>query len=171
MKCGTLVVLLLATVTVLAADKPAKEPAALVQARKVYEAKIKAVVDPIKDAYVKQLEKMKRAYGAKGDLTSALAVQREIDSLTTAVKITKITIVGVWAWPGGSPVTFQEDGTAKASNGGTAKWTCLDKKTLKYQVSWSSGVVDWLLMSPDGTTLVIKNSRGETYTTQKLREP
>jgi hypothetical protein len=58
----------------------AQEPADLVKARNAYKAEVEAAMAPITAAYLKQLEEMKKAYGAKGDLTSALALQKEIDT-------------------------------------------------------------------------------------------
>jgi hypothetical protein len=156
-----------------AEDTPAADPAALVTARKAYEAKVKAVLDPLKADYLKKLEGMKKDFGAKGDVASALAVQREIDSLTEAGTA---TIVGKWdGFPGAGIAEFKADGTAKDNSGNiTGKWACLDKKTRRYQTIWSNGWVDWYLMSADGSTLTVaghKNNQVLRYTVQKLPDP
>jgi hypothetical protein len=168
-----LVLLLLSTVSAFADDKPTQEPAALVQARKVYEAKVKAAVDPIRAAYLKQLDEMKKAFGAKGDLASAQAVQSEINSLGTPA-----TIVGKWNLAANNySVEFKADGTATTNTGPTAKWRCLDKKARTYQASWSNGDVALMLLSSDGSTLSVKNTRSikktqdAPYTLQRLQEP
>jgi hypothetical protein len=156
-----------------AEDTPAADPAALVTARKAYEAKVKAVVDPLKADYLKKLESMKKDFGAKGDVAAALAVQREIDNLSEAGTA---TIVGKWdGFPGAGIAEFKADGTAKDISGNiTGKWACLDKKTRRYQTTWSNGWVDWYLMSADGTTLTVaghKNNQVLRYTVQKLPDP
>lgn len=168
MKCLTLVVLLLTTVSALAQDKAAKEPAALVKERAAYEAKIKAVIDPITAKYLKKLSEMKKEFGGKGDLASAQAVQKEIERLTNAKNA--VTIVGKWAWGGGTTVEFQKDGNVKQSSGPTGKWTCWDQKTRRYQASWTNGYTDWLLLSSDGMSLDGKNNQGDAYSHQKIEE-
>ena len=83
-------------------------------------------------------------------------------------------IVGKWIWgPSGPTALFREDGTAMGGKRTTTgKWKCLDTKTRKYQVSWSSGWDDWLLLSPDGATIVVKNKQnGNTFTAQRSPEP
>jgi len=164
MKCAMLIVLLLTTVSAFAEDKPAQEPADLVKIRKLYETKVKAAVDPITAAYVKKLDEMKKAYGAKGDLESAQAVQKEIESMSTTKPA--MTLVGKWTWAGGI-AEFQKDGSGKCGNS-TSKWKCLDKKAHKYQIVWAAGVTDWVQISSDGTTIFLKNNSGHTYTFQRL---
>lgn len=159
------VLLLLTTASAFAADKAVPDPAALVKARKAYDAKVKAAVDPITAAYLKHLEGMKKAYDGKRDVVAAQAVQNEIDSLTTTM-----SLVGKWTWGGEGTAEFWEDGSCTHSSGSTGKWTCVDKKTRKYRVSWSSGYLNRLLMSADGTTILGKNNKGETWTAQRLRE-
>jgi hypothetical protein len=165
------------------ADKPAvlpraedtltEDPAVLVTARKAYEAKVKAVVDPLKADYLKKLEGMKKDFGAKGDVASALAVQREIDSLNQAATA---TIVGKWSWSMDQTVEFKADGTAKNNRGDPAKWACVDKKTRRYKIEWSLGFIDWCLMPADGSTLAVasrnlKNNTIYRFTAQRLPEP
>lgn len=156
-----------------AEDMPADDPAALVTARKAYDAKVKAVVDPLKADYLKKLEGMKKDFGAKGDVASALAVQREIDSLTQA---SAPTIVGKWSWSMDQTVEFKADGTAKNNRGDPAKWVCVDKKTRRYKIEWSLGYIDWCLMSADGSTLTVashnlKNNTIYRFNAQRLPEP
>ena len=141
----------------------------LAKARRDYEAKIKAVVNPITAANMKKLDEMKKAYGAKGDLVSAQAVQKEIDSLSPTKPV--LTILGKWAWVDRVTVEFLEDGTVKNSGGITGKWTCLDKKMGNYRVSWSDGGFDWMQMSRDGSALACKNNRDRIWTGQRLPEP
>ena len=153
----------LAGLPAFAQDKPSLDPPALVRARKAYEADVKAVVDPITDKYVKQLGDMKKDFGAKGDLASAQAVQREIDGLTS-----EVSLVGKWAWPIVGNAEFLEDGTSKAG-GETGKWKLVDKKTRKYKVVWSSnGYIDLLTLSADGTTLSGRNNHGGTVHAERL---
>jgi hypothetical protein len=132
-------------------DKPTEEPSALVTARKAFEAKDKESVDPLKADYLMKLDGMKKDFGAKGDVTSALAIQREIKSLQAGA----LTIVGKWKWLDDNIVEYREDGTANDRVGYTAKWLCLDKRTHKYQVIWSQGYDVLMLLSPDGSTLSI----------------
>ncbi len=63
------------------ADNEIKEPSALTQARKAYQAQANSVVTPIKKKYLAQLEELKKQLGGKGDLEGAGAVQKEIESL------------------------------------------------------------------------------------------
>ena len=164
MKCAICAVLLLTMVSALAEEKAAKDPADLAKLRKAYEAKVKAVVDPITTVYLKKLNEMKKAYGAKGDLESAQAVQKEIDSLTTTKPKSAITIIGRWDWGDGNTMELKEDGTAKSSNGETGKWRCIDKKTHRYETSWGNLMV----MSSDGTTILLKSPNGRTGTVKRL---
>ncbi|MEI8375296.1 MAG: hypothetical protein WCJ35_20950 [Planctomycetota bacterium] len=178
MKCAMLIVLLLTTVA-LAQDNPAQEPAALVKARKDYEAEIKAAVDPITVAYLKKLDGMMKAFGAEGDLESAQIVQKEIKSFTSenttakpksAIKRkTEVTIVGKWTFGSGRTNEFQQDGTVKCSDGNPGTWKCLDKKTRRYRIVWSQGGwVDLLQLSSDGATYAARNNKGGTWTATKL---
>lgn len=65
-----------------AEDAPeTKEPKELLQARITYQNSMKAVGDPIKRKYIVQLEDMKKRYGAKGDIESATAIDKEIKGL------------------------------------------------------------------------------------------
>jgi hypothetical protein len=151
--------------------KPAEEPAALVKARDAYEAKVKAVVDPIKADYLKKLEGMKKDFGAKGDVASALAVEREIKSLTATV-----SLIGKWDYFNGNTVEILADGTSKSRDGGfPGKWGCLDKKARKYQVIWSIGFIDLILLSPDGTTLTVVSYKGNAevnkFIAHRMPEP
>jgi hypothetical protein len=134
-----------------------KEPADLVRAKEIFEAKIKAVTNPITAAYIVKLEAMKKVYGAKGDLESALAVQKEIDRLATASA--EMALVGKWAWRGEKVVEFFGDGLLKSSDGFTGTWKCLDAKARTYQASWNSGSVDTMALSSDGLELAIGNSK------------
>ena len=187
MKWATLVVLLLTAVSALAdEDKLTEEPAGLVQARKAYEARIKAVVDPIKAGYLKRLNGMKRIFAAKGDSASADAVQQEIDSLAGNAAPVALTvpagpaaltapaapspIVGNWARPPGDLIIFRGDGTV-SSGVLTGKWTCLDKNARTYQISWSGGKGDWLWMSADGATVIGKNMEGFSWTGKRMPGP
>jgi len=173
MKFAMLAVLLLTTFSAFAEDKPAKEPTDLVKLRKAYDAKVKAAVDPITAAYLTKLDEMKKAYGAKGDLESAQAVQKEIEAMTSEKAKSQIkrksavTIVGKWVWPSGETVEFQKDGTCKNGGGFTGKWNCLDNKARKYQASWTTGSVDSMVMSSDGATIVCTN-RGNIFTAKRL---
>ncbi len=177
MKCAMLVTLLLTTVTTFAEDKPAKEPADLVKIRKAYEAKVKAAVEPITEAYLKKLDEMKKAYGAKGDLESAQAIQKEIESMTpekaaaktttkskaTAKRKAEVGIVGKWTWSD-HVIDFLEDGTFKLSNGDRGKWGCLDRKTRRYENSLGNK----MLLTADGTTMLVKNPNGTGFTSKRL---
>jgi hypothetical protein len=156
-----------------AEDTLTDDPAALVTARKAYDAKVKAVVDPLKADYLKKLESMKKDFGAKGDVASALAIQREIDSLTQA---STATIVGKWSWSYDQTIEIKGDGTGKDNRGDAAKWACVDKKTRRYKIEWAHGFIDWCLMSADGSSLTVashnqKNNSIYRFNAQRLPEP
>ncbi len=177
MKCAMLIALFLTTATALAEDKPAKEPADLVKIRKAYEAKVKAVVEPITAKYLEKLDEMKKAFGAKGDLESAQAVQKEIESMTpekaagktTAKRTPAITIVGKWTYFDHIK-EFRKDGTAGDSNGEwNQKWVCTDKKARMYQLIFLGGGLEEMQMSADGTTMTCTNKRnGGTWTSRRV---
>ena len=127
---------------------------AVEQAKRDYEAKVDVVVAPITAAYLKQLDKMKKAFMADGDLKGARAAQREIDSVTIFT-----TIVGKWTWSNGGEIEFLENGTARHGSGGRGRWTCLDKRTRRYEFVWSqtrdAGSV--ITLSQDGMTMFVNN--------------
>ena len=58
---------------------PSDEPAELVSARARYTQEADAGIATIKQRYLAGLDLMKRAFGAKGNVNDALAVQKEID--------------------------------------------------------------------------------------------
>ncbi len=58
-----------------------KEPVELQNVRDQYREQVQAGMDPVKRQYVAALETMKRTRGGAGDLTGALAVQKEIESV------------------------------------------------------------------------------------------
>jgi len=174
MKCAVFAILLLTAVSARAQESPGKEPAALVKLRKAYEAKVKAAVDPITAAYLKKLDEMKKSYGAEGDLESAQAVQKEIESLTTNKPKSAVTIAGTWSW-GNAIVKFQDDGSGTYDADGrgqgltSGRWKCLDKKKRTYQVSWSTGSVDLMLLSPEGDTMICRNTKSDkSYTSRRV---
>ena len=68
-------------VSAVSAQKPAKEPVALTEARDTYDARIRAAVAPITGEYLRELDKMMKSFGAAGDLESAQAVQNEIKEI------------------------------------------------------------------------------------------
>jgi hypothetical protein len=148
-----------------AGDAPSltKEPAALAKARKTYEAKIKAAVDPITAEYVKQLEKMKRKLGADGDVAGAQAVQREIDSLKGTAPI-----IGEWSWPNGDTVTVSSDGSFRSSSGLKGSWKSVSKKEHRYQLIWSTGVVDAIALSANGDEISGRNNQGVAFSSRRV---
>jgi hypothetical protein len=139
----------------------ADEPSALVQARKTHDAKLQKATETISEEYLKKLAELKQGFMAKGDLESALAVQKEIDKINFPN-----SIVGVWQWPS-SKVEFKKDGTCKIANA-SGKWKCLDKKTKKYQIVWSTGFIDTVTLALDGKSLAGKNNRGDSFTVQRI---
>ncbi|MFA6293015.1 MAG: hypothetical protein WC637_14605 [Victivallales bacterium] len=72
-----------------------KEPKDLTRARQTYLDKIKTATDPIRQRYIGELEKMKKALGTKGDAKGAMAVQKEID-LITQETTKRVTLEGQW---------------------------------------------------------------------------
>jgi hypothetical protein len=140
-----------------------------VKVRKSYETKVKAAVDPLKTDYLKNLEGMKKDFGAKGDVTAAQTVDREIKSQTST-----LTVVGKWYWFTKDTVEFSADGTAKSAFGITGKWICTDKKAYRYQAVWSNGFTDGIMLSPDGFYLYHIGRKGNTsspHTALRLPEP
>ena len=121
------------------------EPSDLTGARKAYQAKVRTVLDPITTDYRNQLEGLKKSYGARGQLTEALAIQKEIDSLkettTTSEKKPEANtkrsveelVVGVW--------------NAVGSIGGTRPLVIYDDMTCDY--------LPWFTKYP----VVIKNGK------------
>jgi hypothetical protein len=141
MKSLMFLVLILIPIPGLAQEKADKEPAALAEARRVYEAKLKAVVEPLTTAYVKKLDQMKRQYGSKGDLASANAVQGEIAGLTGANAGGEAIRMGAsggfvgttWQYRGraDSPITYREGGIATCPIWhGQGKWKAVDQSTI-----------------------------------------
>jgi hypothetical protein len=56
-----------------------KEPADLAALRKSYESQVKQATEPLARAYLQNLDKLKKKYGAAGDIKSAALVQEEMD--------------------------------------------------------------------------------------------
>jgi len=170
-KCATLVLMFL-VVSPLFAGEPSKEPADLAKARLDYEAKVKAAVDPITAAYLKQLDAMMKAYGAAGDLDSAQAVKAEIKARTAGQPSPAVpTLVGKWLWPSGECVEVKPNGEAVwQANGGKGKWVCLDKKARRYEIAWKSGT-DYMILSADGSTAICKNGNPKSRGFVAKRSP
>jgi hypothetical protein len=157
----------------IAGEKPAKDPIALAKAREAYDAKVKVIVDPIKADYAKKLDGMKKDFGAKGDLASAQAVERELKSVTQAGVP---TLVGKWLWSSKDAliVEVRADGSAKGTNGTTGKWICIDKKARRFQVQWSNGWTDWIALSSDGFRIDMTGKKGNVsidHAAFRLPEP
>jgi hypothetical protein len=150
-------------------EKLPEDPPALAKERKAYETRVKAVVDPLKSEYIRNLESMKKDFGAKGDVAAAQTIEREIKSQTTP-----LSIIGKWYWFDKQTVEFYADGSAKGSGGFTGKWICPDKKLRRYQVVWSNKITDGILMSPDGFYLYCVGTNVNmrvTHTALRLPEP
>ena len=83
-----------------------QEPKPLTQARDVYEKALRGVLVPINRSYVAQLEAMRRDLGSKSDTVGAMAVQRELDGLQTAMGIKyNILLKKNFSWNGkASPI-------------------------------------------------------------------
>ena len=80
----------------------------------------------------------------------------------------KVTVVGKWGWPEGEIVEFKADRTGVASKGPTFTWECLDKGNRQYQAIWSTGAIDSMTLSADGSTLSIRNNAGQTWSATRL---
>lgn len=74
------------------------EPKELIVLRDSFQKEMDRVTLPILDKYVENLERMKRQYGAKGDSTSMLLVQKEIYYILSMNPVSKSTtpFFGVW---------------------------------------------------------------------------
>jgi hypothetical protein len=63
-------------------------------------------------------------------------------------------ILGRWTWNvSGEIVEFQADGSCFSSADCTSvgTWTCVDKQSGKYQISWSKWSINRMILSEDGT--------------------
>lgn len=82
-----------------------------------------------------------------------------------------ISIVGKWDWWRGNVVEIKEDGTAEwLSDGGLAKWVCLDKKAQRYKILWLKAMNwDVGVVSLDGNDIVCENQKGETFTAHRMK--
>ncbi len=111
------------------------EPAQLMEARARYEEEIAAAIKPIRDRYLKELERLETtAYYAR-DFDLACAVTREIASMGgtggAAVEgngspednIKARLVNTAWIWRGGETITFLADGKARWSHTGAEAFT------------------------------------------------
>ena len=90
----------------------AAEPPDLAKLRRDYSVRMEAASKPVRAWYAEELERLQKSLTTRGDLSGALAVQRE-----RAVML----IGGTWAWrfsgrAGGDEITFNADGSGKHTN-------------------------------------------------------
>ncbi len=86
---------------------------------------------------------------------------------TPAVKPPEATdIVGTWTWINGV-VTFRKDGTGSHSSGYTNTWKPSATASRTYDVIWSHGYKDTLVLSPDGMTINGTNNEGVKHTARR----
>ena len=78
------------------------------------------------------------------------------------------TIVGVWDWVGNIKAIIGEDGTARGSTGVQGKWECVDTRARKYQILWTSGIIDNFILSADGNEMNGSNNRGQAVSVRRL---
>ena len=166
LKFTMLVFSLLFTTLIFAQNVVNKEPVVLTRERIKYEASIKAAVDPITAKYLKTLDVMKKRFGGNGDLVSAQAVQDEIDRLTEKNQ-DKQVILGKWFWAKQTSEFFK-DGSATQTPNITGRWRCLNKSKRQYQVVWSHGYTDWIVISSNGNDLVLQNNKGTKHTGHRI---
>jgi hypothetical protein len=77
-------------------------------------------------------------------------------------------IVGDWKWINGD-VTFNSDGTGRHSAGYTNTWKPSKTSPSTYDVKWSHGYTDTLVLSSDGMTINGTNNEGVKHTaTRKI---
>ena len=154
-KLMTIVAMVLVTICLAAQD--GKVPAELNQYQQDYKAQIESATAQIKAKYLVRLDDLKKKYGAKGELESALMVQKEIDSLKKekidVVELdepgnAKAKAVGKWQWPGGNIVELKAGGAA-TFNKTAGNWKYKKGKII---CSWPSGDVDTLTIAEDGMT-------------------
>lgn len=74
----------------------AADPPELTSVRVAYLKQIESATAPIRDKYLAYLESLKKELGAKGDLEGALAVQRELDSISSSSKAAEGDRIVVW---------------------------------------------------------------------------
>lgn len=80
------------------AQNNSKEPETLTKARAKYQKEVARVTAPITKDYLDQLDTLKKALGAKGDVEDAMAVQKEIDAVATPAEDQKDWLDGTtWA--------------------------------------------------------------------------
>jgi hypothetical protein len=93
--------------------RSADEPAELLAARARYERDVEQAMRPHKDRYLQALEQIKRSLTFKGDLTGALAVQQEIESVSGGAGISKLAGEWVCRFANGAihHYTIEADGT------------------------------------------------------------
>ena len=144
------------------AGNPPKEPPELAKARLAYEAELKAAIDPITAAYLRQLDKMMKHFGSQGDAESAKVAQDAINELSRAKPLAAPraasvpSIVGKWTWLNGIP-RILPNARAKNSSGEIGNWRVTDEARGQYEVAWPSGYTDWIQMSVDGSEIVVAN--------------
>jgi hypothetical protein len=92
--------------------------------------------------------------------TSKPGGPRKADQKTARGSCQKI--VGTWTWRGGlGETTFNAGGTGRNSFQGGITWTCANGMVI---ANWPSvDIVDRITIAQDGNSLLITNSRGETF--------
>ena len=98
------------------AGTPTPSPAAsvppeLAAARTHYDQEVKQATAPIRVRYARTLDALKKAFGGKGDLAAALAVQQEIERLGVAQN-------SLFATPGEARVVIWNEHNGGHNNGG-----------------------------------------------------
>jgi hypothetical protein len=120
----------------------------------------------LRQGYIDSLNDLLQGY-IKADNTAGIkAVTDDIDKLTPC---------GVWRWVGGKikTATIHPDGTVTENTKTEDKtskdaWHWTDEINGKFQITWDSGWVDDLTLSPDGKTMLILNNLGQQHIVQRL---
>jgi hypothetical protein len=118
------------------AETVPKDSPELKALRDQYQGDVAAAVKPIQERYIIRLETLLRTCTQRGDLSGALAVQQELQTLkvtkpeedTATHRATKAAMIGgTWTWETtqageAKTIEFNDDGTGNHGGRGNTKW-------------------------------------------------
>src|SRR4051812_7793942 len=111
------------------ADDASHLPDAAMGLKRAYKQSIEAASKPIRERYLADLRKLQEQATRAGKLEDAIAIKKEVDSLSPQ------NFLGKWQEanaPG--TITTEADGTARHSGGGAATWEVRDRDVI---ITWS----------------------------------
>ena len=157
-----------ATTAVLVVDDAASVPAAETDPQPDNPVPAPPELLKLRQNYVDSLNDLLRQYTKDNNSAGVKAATQELDKLSPC---------GVWKWIGAmvKTATFHPDGTVTTNTktedrNSKDAWHWTDEINGKFQINWDSGWVDDVTLSPDGTTLLIKNNAGKQYTVARLSQ-